>query len=50
MVSNEKKNEITIENKFDWVNCMSSETNKFLKPKIEIAPKIGIDNKNDILN
>ena len=49
MVSNEKKNEITIENKFDWVNCMSSETNKFLKPKIEIAPKIGIDNKNDIL-
>ena len=48
IVNREKKNEIAIENKFNLVNCASSEINIFLKPKIETAAKIGIDNKNDI--
>ena len=48
IVISEKQKEINIENKFNLVNSKLSESNKFFRPKIETAPKIGIDNKKEI--
>ena len=48
IVINEKKNEIIIEKRFSCVSIKLSEANKFFNPKIETAPRIGIDNKNEI--
>ena len=48
-MTSEKKKEINIESKFNRVKKISSDDKIFFKPKIETAPKIGIDNKKDIL-
>ena len=48
MVINEKKKDIMIDNKFKQVKFIFSEKIKFLSPKIETAPKIGIEIKNEI--
>ena len=48
-MTSEKKKEINIESKFNRVKKISSDDKIFFKPKIEAAPKMGIDNKKDIL-
>ena len=48
MVINENKKDNKIENKLSFVKITSLEKNIFFIPKIETAPKIGIDNKKDI--
>ena len=48
IVTNEKKKEMIIEIKFNWVKASFSDNSRFFKPKIETAPKIGIESKNDI--
>ena len=49
IVIRENKNDKKIEIKFNFVKKIFSENIIFLKPKIDTAPKIGIDNKKDIL-
>ena len=46
---NENKKDKNIENKFNKEKLRSLEKTKFLKPKIETAPKIGIEIRKDIL-
>ena len=48
MVIKEKVKDMIIDNKFKQVKFKLSEKIKFLTPKIETAPKIGIDIKNEI--
>ena len=49
IVINEKKKDTIIDNKFKQVKLKLSEKIKFLIPKKETAPKIGIEIKNEIL-
>ena len=48
IVKKEKIKEIIIDNKFNFVNSALSERNRFLKPKIDTAPKIGIEIRKEI--
>ena len=48
IVKKEKINEIIIDNKFNFVNSKLSERNRFFKPKIDTAPKIGIEIRKEI--
>ena len=48
IVKKEKINEIIIDNKFNFVNSKLSESNRFFKPKIDTAPKIGIEIRKEI--
>lgn len=49
IVTRENENDKKIEIKFSLVKKLFSENIIFLKPKIDTAPKIGIDNRKDIL-
>ena len=44
-----RKKDTIIDNKLKYVKIKSSEKIKFFIPKIETAPKIGIEIKNEIL-
>ena len=48
IVKKEKIKETRIDNKFNFVNSKLSERIRFLKPKIETAPKIGIEIRKEI--
>ena len=48
IVINEKKKEIKIDNKFKYEKFKFSDKIKFFIPKIETAPKIGIEIKKEI--
>ena len=48
IVINEKRKDRIIENKFRYVKLRLFEKIKFLIPKIETAPKIGIEIKKEI--
>jgi hypothetical protein len=49
IVINEKINDKNIKIRFNKEKLILSELNKFFKPKIDTAPSVGMDNKNDIL-
>ena len=48
IVKKEKAKEIIIDSKFNFVNSILSERKIFFKPKIDTAPKIGMETKKEI--
>ena len=48
IVKKEKIKEIIIDNKFNFVNSALSEKNIFLRPKIDTAPRTGIEIRKEI--